>query len=119
MQGPRVVPASLIQHEDRVNAGLKLVSKVLQKDRHRIGIHPRQRQREGLVRAGPAGGEQIQALEALIDDPGRAPAFVPDPCRPAFLAAPDYTAEIKATVPLCLRYWILWPEVRYSERAVN
>ena len=74
MQGPRVVPASLIQHEDRVNAGLKLVSKVLQKDRHRIGIHPRQRQREGLARAGPAGGEQIQVLEALIDDPGRAPA---------------------------------------------
>ena len=60
---------------------------MLQKDRHRIGVHPGQRQREGLICAGPAGSEQIQALEALIDDPGRAhAALVPDPCRPALLA---------------------------------
>jgi hypothetical protein len=80
------MPAGLIQHEDRVHTGLKLLSKVFQKDRHRIGIHPRQRQREGLVRARTAGGEQIQALEALIDHARWAhPAFVPDPCGPALL----------------------------------
>ena len=86
MQRPRVVPAGLIQHEHRVNAWLKLVSKVLQKDRHRLGIHPRQRQREGLVRAGTAGRKQIQALEALVDHAGRTHAtFVPNPCGPALL----------------------------------
>src|SRR3954467_5549405 len=87
MQGPLIVPAGLIQREHRVHTGLKLLSKVLQKDRHRVGTHPRQSQRESLVRAGPAGGEQIQALEALIDHPGWAdPTLVPDPGRPALLA---------------------------------
>ncbi len=87
VQGPLVMPAGLIQHEDRVHTGLKLVSKVIQKDRHRIGIHPRQRQREGLVRARTAGREQVQALEALINHARRThAAFVPDPCRPALLA---------------------------------
>ncbi len=62
------MPAGLIQHEHRVHAWLKLPREVLQKERHRIGTHPRQRQGESLVRAGPAGGKQIQALEALIDD---------------------------------------------------
>ena len=96
------MPAGLIQHEDRVHTGLELVSKVLQKDRHRIGIHPRQGQREGLVRARTAGGEQIQALEALIDYAGWAhAAFVPDPCRPALLAkaclilAPELKARLR------------------------
>ncbi len=100
------MPAGLIQHEDRVHTGLELLSKVLQKDRHCVRVHPRQGQREGLVRARKAGGEQIQALEALIDHSGRAhAAFVPDPCGPALLAKARLilAPELKTRLRMLLR----------------
>ncbi len=81
------MPAGLIDHEDRVHTRRELLGKVLQKDRHRVGIYPRQRQRKDLIRARTAGAEQIQAREALIDHAGRAhSALIPSPRRPAFLA---------------------------------
>jgi hypothetical protein len=96
------VPASLIQHKDRVHTGLKLPREVLQKDRHRIGTHPRQRQGESVIRAGPAGGKQIQALEALIDDTRwTLAALVPDAGGSSLLAkaclvlAPELKTRIR------------------------
>ena len=45
-----------------------------------------QGEREGLVRAGPAGGEQVEALEPLVRGPGRAhAALVPAVAGPALL----------------------------------
>ena len=100
------MPAGLIQHEHRVDAWRKLTREVLQKERHRIGVHPRQRQREGLVRAGPAGGKQIQALEALIDDPGRThAALIPDAGGSSLLAKARLvlTPELEAGVRMLCR----------------
>ena len=44
---------------------------------------------EGLVGAGPAGGEEVEAGEALVGQPLRAhPALVPAVADPALLADP-------------------------------
>jgi hypothetical protein len=87
VQSPRVVPAGLIWDQHRVHARLKLTRDVLQTDRHGVGTHPQQGQRKGLVRAGPAGGKQIQALEALTDHTGWThAALIPDARGPALLA---------------------------------
>ena len=48
-----------------------------------------QGQGEGLVRAGPTGGEQVEAGEALVGQPRRAhAALVPAVAGPPFLADP-------------------------------
>ena len=58
----------------------ELAGEVHEKDLHRARIGSRQSQSERLVGAGPAGGKQIQARVALIDNTGRAHApLVPDP----------------------------------------
>ncbi len=81
------MPARLIEDEDGVHLRREVPRQVLQEHPHCARIRPRQRQREGLVRARPAGGEQVQARVALIDHAGRAhPALVPDARGPPFLA---------------------------------
>ena len=85
--GPLIVPARLVWDQHRVHAWRTLPGKVLQKHLQCAGIRSRQSPSEGLVRAGTAGGEQIQALEALIDHAGGThPALRPDPGRPPLLA---------------------------------
>ena len=79
----------------------ELTREVIEKDSHRARIGSRQSQSKRLVGAGPAGGKQIQARVALIDNTGRAhPSLVPDPRGPPLLPdtclilAPDLKAPI-------------------------
>jgi hypothetical protein len=64
----------------------ELAGEVLEEDPHRARIRSREHQSKSLARAGPAGREQVQALVALIHEPGWAHAsLVPDPRGPSFL----------------------------------
>ena len=70
-----------------MHTGLELPSQILQEHAHGWCIRPRQSVGERLVRTGPAGGEQIKALEPLVGEPGRAhPALVPAVAGPTLLA---------------------------------
>ena len=86
VQSPLVMPARLVEDEHGVYVRGELMREVLEEDRHRARVRSRQSQSERLVGAGSAGRKQIQAGEALIDDPRRAEAaLVPDPCGPPLL----------------------------------
>src|SRR5215210_37218 len=79
----------------------ELTREVVEKDPHRARVGSRQSQGERLVGAGPAGGKQIEARVALIDNTGRTHApLVPDPCGSPLL--PDtrliLAPELKALV---------------------
>src|SRR5215217_3454192 len=85
-QGPLVVPARLIENEHGVHIRRELAGEVLEEDLHRARVRSRQRKSKSLARAGSAGREQVQALVALIHEPGWAhAALVPDPRGPSFL----------------------------------
>jgi hypothetical protein len=70
-----------------MHAGRKRLREVREEQAHAGGGGLRQGKREGLVRAGPAGGEPIEAVEALVGEPRRAhPTLVPAVTDPALLA---------------------------------
>ena len=80
------MPARLIENEHGVHIRRELAGEVLEENPHRARIRSRERQSKGLAGAGPAGREQVQALVALIHEPGWAhAALVPDPRGPPFL----------------------------------
>lgn len=59
---------------------------VVEEHFHRAGIRSGQHQREGVVGSRWAGGKEIKARVALIDDTRRPlPALVPDAGGPPFL----------------------------------
>lgn len=85
----REVPAGLIKEQDGVHAGRQLLGEGRQEHDHGLCRGTWQGQGEGLVSAGPAGGEQIEAVVALVRGPRRADAsFVPVMTNPAFLPDP-------------------------------
>jgi hypothetical protein len=72
-----------------VRAGLERAGEALQEHGHARGGRLGQGEREGLVGAGPAGGEQVEAGEALAGQAGRADAaLVPAVAGPALLPDP-------------------------------
>lgn len=88
-QPATTMPAGLVQEQHGVRAGSELGSKAGQEDVHGRGGCLGQRQGEGLVRARPAGGEHIEALEPPVGGAGRAhPALIPAVAGPALLPDP-------------------------------
>ena len=83
------MPAGLIDKQDGVHAGRQLLGEGRQEHGHGLGRGAWQGQGKGLVGAGPAGGEQIEAVVTLVRGPGRAYApLVPAMANPAFLPDP-------------------------------
>ena len=73
-----------------MHAGPKFLGEVREEHAHAGSGGLRQGEREGLVRARPAGGEEIEAVEALVRQPRRAyPALVPAMADPPFLPDPS------------------------------
>ena len=72
-----------------MRAGRELLREARQEQAHAGRGRLGQGEGEGLVGAGAAGGEQVDALEPLVREPGRAhPALVPAAADPPFLADP-------------------------------
>jgi hypothetical protein len=93
----REVPAGPVEEKNGVRAGRQLLREGGQEHGHGFGGRTRQRQREGLVRARAAGGEEVHAIVALIGDPRRAhAALVPAMADPALLPDPGlvFTPEL-------------------------
>jgi hypothetical protein len=98
-QGALIVPARLIENEYGVYLRREMTGEVLEEDPHRARVRSRQRKSKSVLRAGSAGREQVQALAALIDQPGWAhAALVPDPRGPPFLPDASFilAPELKA-----------------------
>ena len=98
----RAVPAGLVEDEHGVGARLELLSEGDQEQVH--GHERRGRQGEGksLIGAGATGGEQVEALEALVGETGWAgaalvpavasPTLLPDP---GFILAPELDLSVR------------------------
>ena len=72
-----------------MHAGRKRLRKMREEQAHAGGGGLRQGKGKGLVRGWPAGGEEIEAVEALVGRAGRAhPALVPAVADPALPADP-------------------------------
>ena len=85
----REMPAGPIKKQDGVHAGRQLLGEGPQEQRHGLGRGTGQGQREGFVRARSAGGEQVEAIVALVGDPSWPDAaLVPAMAHPAFLPDP-------------------------------
>ncbi len=70
-----------------MDAGGELLREGCQEQRHGLGRRMRQSKREGFVGAGPAGGEEIEAVVSLVDEARRAHAtLVPAAANAALLA---------------------------------
>jgi hypothetical protein len=83
----REVPAGTVEDQRRVHAGPELSGEARQEHGPARGGRLGQGGGEGLVRARPAGGEQIEAVEAPVGQAGRADAaLVPAVADPALLA---------------------------------
>jgi hypothetical protein len=64
------MPAGLVQDEDGVDGGLELLGEGCQEQAHRLSVGLGQGKGEGLVGSWSAGGEQVEALEALVGKAG-------------------------------------------------
>jgi hypothetical protein len=80
----REVPAGPVEDQRRVHAGPELSGEARQEHGPARGDRLGRGEGEGLVRAGPAGGEQIEAVEVLVGQAGRTnAALVPAVADPA------------------------------------
>ena len=83
------MPAGPIQKQDGVHAGGQLLREGGEEQRHGLGRGTRQGKGEGLVGAGPAGGEEIEAVVALVGRARRThPVLIPAMAHPALLTEP-------------------------------
>ena len=72
-----------------MGVGLELLGERGEEQAHGRGGRLGQGKGEGLVGAGPTSGEQVEALEPLVGQPGRAhPTLVPAVADPALLPDP-------------------------------
>ena len=74
---PRTVPAGLIEHHRDVLVVADRRSEAVEEHLHRLGIHVRHDEREGVVGAGLDGCEDVGEREALVAEPRRALAAPP------------------------------------------
>jgi hypothetical protein len=96
----REMPAGPVEEQHGVGAGCQLLGEGSQEQRHGLGRGAWQGQRKGLLGAGPAGGEQVEAVVALIREAGRAhAALVPAVADPALLAEPRFILAPELDLP--------------------
>ena len=87
-----------------MRAGLERLCELRQEDLHAGGGGLGQGKGKSVVRAGPAGGKQIEAVEALVGEPRRAhPALVPAVADPALLPDPGLILAPKLDLPVRMR----------------
>jgi hypothetical protein len=88
------VPTGLIEHHRDVLVFADLGAEAIEEQLHRLGVHIRQDQREGIVGAGLNGCENVGEREALVGQPPRPlAAFPPDMAGAALLTDPGFILE--------------------------
>jgi hypothetical protein len=85
----RDVPAGPVEEQDGVHTGCQLLREGGEEHRHGLGCRAWQGEGEGLLGARPAGGEEIDAVVALVGETRRAhAALVPTVAHPTLLTDP-------------------------------
>ena len=92
----RTVPAGLIEHHRHVFVVGDGFGKVIEEYLHRLGVHVRQHQGEGVIGAWFDAGEVVGEREAVVAQARRAlSARPPDAAGSPLLADPRFVLEEK------------------------